>query len=630
MSFFVIFIITLIDAIGLAYFLKKGVGCTAAIVNLSLIVILYVSGLFLHLEIGMYVFFTLTLLFFIIASVTVIKKQDFDKVINIVKSPVFVIYAVFGLVVGTAFFNEFSHDFDEMSHWALVVKNMYQYSNFGNIGDTTTMFNRYVPGSGIFIYAFQFLNDEFVNGNCYAAFDILTVSLLLVPAEKFGTKKPVLFYVSLLAPIALVTALKCNIFFNLRVDGLVGVMGAYIYLVYFADRGKVNALTFVEISLGIFAVIIVKTVGIAVAAIALLLILIDVLIRGRKNLVAFCKRPLNWALLLLPVLAFVFAKLSWSLYCDYYKVRAGWDVSELTLPSLMEYLRSPNEFQSAVNHNFWHTFLIGKVKYDNSSLQQPLVLFLPIYILLFVLAMLKGKEKGMSIGLFVFTIITITLYCVANLMLYIFSFAYEESLRLASYSRYVNTIFTMMGLIWVAHLCEALLSDVKISYTKTVRLKLGLKISLSVLSVVIAIGCFFYFRVDTRKVTADYTEWMEAVSTLSDTDRVYYVSTSDQNVEEYLLVRYMATPTRCNGWREGGSYALGRGGFIYTGDPFVFDMSVEQLTDQLNNYDYFFINHLTDEFAAKYGGLFEGEIKEKVLYKVNRTDEGILLSIKAD
>ena len=242
--------------------------------------------------------------------------------------------------------------------------------------------------------------------------------------------------------------------------------------------------------------------------------------------------------------------------------------------------------------------------------------------------MLKGKEKGMSIGLFVFTICAIVLYSVSNLILYIFSFAYEESLRLASYSRYVNTIFTMMGLIWIGHLCETLLSDVKLNYDRTLIFTRTVKATLVVLAVAISFLGFFYFRVDTRKITNRYSEWMDAVKQCEDTDYIYYAATGEDTTEQYLIVRYIATPVRCNGWREGGSYAEGRAGYLFTGDPFSMDMTKEELVAALDGYDYFFVDNATDEFVSKYGALFDGEVKEKVLYRINRTDDGIVLVLK--
>ena len=82
-------------------------------------------------------------------------------------------------------------------------------------------------------------------------------------------------------------------------------------------------------------------------------------------------------------------------------------------------------------------------------------------------------------------------------------------------------------------------------------------------------------------------------------------------------------------WRKkGGSYAEGRNGWIYTGDPFTFDMAVEDLQAALTTYDYFFLDDATDEFAAKYASLFDGEVRAQVLYRVVHDGDNVLLTLE--
>ncbi len=618
MSFFVIFLITILDEISLAYLLKKRFGQIAAVVNMAIIFLLYFTGLFLRLDVGMYLFFTLSAILVALCVALAIKRKDGKGILDVVLNPLFIVYLCLGIVVGIALLFKLSHDYDEMTHWALVVKNMHTYNNFGNIGDTTTMFNRYVPAVGVFMYAFQFLNKTFVNGNLYAAFDILLISLILPLPERFGKEKPVAFWVSLVAPLVLVSFFKYNIYFNLRIDALIGIMGAYIYFTYFVDRGKVNGFTIISMSLGLFVVILSKSVGLALAVIALVLVALDILLRGRESLKNFFKNKWNLLWLLLPVAMIIYAKVSWNLYCDINHARAGWDASELTMPALWQYIVNPNEFQSAVNDIFWRKFFIGKINWYAGSLQQPFILVFLLYTILMVVMILK-KQKAFGIGMYIATILVLFIYAVSNLILYIFSFSYEESLRLASWPRYYNTALTMMALVWIAILSEVLLENVKVEETVCKRLWVSFAALFSVFCIVIPSVFCGFFKKDTKKTTAKFENWIAVLSTLKDTDNVYYVATED--LDDYFLARYLATPTRCSGWKEGGSYAEGRSGWIYTGDPFSFDMTMEELATALETYDYFFLDKVSDEFVAKYGSLFDGEVKEQVLYIVGHTHE---------
>ena len=622
MSFFIVFLITVIDGVALSYLTKRRFGRTAAVVNLAIVFLLYFTGLFLRLDAGMYLFFALSAALVGVCVGFIIKRKDGKGILEVVKNPLFIVYLCLGLVAGIALFNKLSHDYDEMTHWALVVKNMYTYNNFGNVGDTTTMFNRYVPAVGVFMYAFQFLNKTFVNGNLYAAFDVLIISLILPLPERFGKEKPVAFWTSLIAPLVLVSVFKYNIYFNLRIDALIGIMGAYVYFAYFADRGSVNWWTLVEISLGVLVLTLSKSVGLALAAIAIVLVILDILLRGRDRIKPFFKNKLNFVWVLLPIIAIVFAKVSWNVYCEAIHARAGWDASELTASSLWQYISSPNEFQTAVNNIFWRKFFIGKINWYAGSMQQPFILVFLIYTGLFVVLLLK-KQKALGIGMYVATILILFIYAVVNLIMYIFSFSYDESLRLASWPRYYNTALTMMALVWIAILSEALLENVEVSEKASRGILVGVGAAFAVFSVVIPAVFFGFFKKDTQKVTAKFAVWIATVETLKDTDRVYYAATED--VEDYFLSRYLATPVRSSGWQEGGSYAEGRSGWIYTGDPFSFDMTADDLKEALANYDYFFLDKLSDEFAAKYGALFDGEVKAQTLYAVDHSGGNITL-----
>ena len=626
MSFFVIFLITLLDGIALAILTRKSFGRIAAVVNLGLIALLYLAGLFLHLDVGMYIFFAVSAALIATTAWLLIARRDVKPLLDVVRNPVFTIYASLGVVVGIAFLFAFSHDWDEMTHWALVVKNMLTYNNFGNLGDTTTMFNQYVPATGVLMYAFNFLNPNFVNGNCYAAFDVLIISLLL-PLPDYYRGKTIPFFGSIVALGVTVCVLKHSLFLNLRIDALIGIMGAYIYMVYWTDRGKVSGFTLAEMTLGCFALTLAKSSGVALAAIAVVFVLLDVLIRGRQYIKPFFSRKINWVLILLPILAIVAAKVSWSVYCKVMEVRAGWNSSEMTLPAIWAYMTHPNEFQQTVNKIFWRNFFIGKPVYRAGSLQLPFVITFPLLVLA-TFAVWRKKQKGLAVGFGVATLVVLIVYAVINLFLYIFSFSYGESLKLASWPRYYGTALIMMALIWMPHLVDDYLGDKEASP----KLAKGLWASgiafLATFTIVISSVFCVFWKKDADTTLAPFQDWIVTLKTLEDTDSVYYCATDDHDRDVYIA-RFLATPTRCSGWQQGGSYAEGRSGGIYTGDPFNWDMTEEQLAEAVSKYEFFWLSKTSDEFAARYGALFDEAPQEHVLYLVTETETGVKLVPRA-
>ena len=625
MSFFVVFVLLLLDTISIAYLTKRRVGRTAAAVNFSILGLAYLVGLLGRLDIGVYIALGLSVVPIGLCVGLAVKRHDAKGLSAVLKDPLLLVYALLGIALGIALFNKFSNDFDEMSHWALVVKNMRAYRNFGNLGDTTTMFNRYVPATGVWMYIMGIFNPTFVNGNCYAAFDVLLLSVLLPIPDKFHGK-PAPQTIALVSCIVLVCVLKCNIFFNLRIDALLGAMGAYIYLLYWSDRGKTTAFTWLEIAIACGITTLTKTSGMVLAIIALVLIGLDVILRGRQNIKPFFARKVQIVWLLLPIAAIALAKISWELYCNLHQVRAGWNASELTMATLGQYLTNPNEFQRTVNAIFWKNFFVGRIYYGSGAMQQPFVYFAPIYALLATALHLK-KQPTLGWGMFGATMVILIGYAVTNLILYIFSFSYSEALQLASWPRYFSTILIQMGLVWLALIVEICYGDKVLPVKLQKHFYRYATAALVVLAAVLAGVLNPVFARERHNTLAPHTAWCEAVAKLQPEDSVYYASDDDP---EYLLLRFLATPTRCNGWQLGGSYTEGRYGGAYTGNPYRHSYTPAQLAKQLSDYDYFFLGCANNGFCQRYAELFADPAHDYTLYVVDKSGDTVQLRLWQD
>ena len=638
MSYYIIFAILFLSSACLAYITGKGIARTASVTNFSLILVLYVAGLFARLDIGMYVFFSLCALLFICAVVRLVRKKDFSVLSRSVLNPAGIFYLVAGIAFGVLFARLISYHWDETTHWALVVKNMVAYDNFGNLGDTTTMFNRYVPGCGVFLYAFQFFNNTLVNGHFASAFGLLVFSMLLPVTALFKNDRSVGCMVTLIATLLLALVFDLELYFCLLVDGILGVCTAYVYLSYLVDRKKTDWFTFVSIGLGALALTLIKTSGVALVVFALVYILVDMLTRSRDNAKFFLKKR-AW-MFVIPIVLLIFAKVSWSLYCNAYQVRAGWDSSEMTLPNLWAYLTHPNAFQQEVTRTFFRTYFIGPFRYEIAVFLQMPNLFLYAVVGVACLALWFGTKNKVFAGVQFATMILLLFgYGVVLLVLYIFSFSYGESLELASYGRYYCTLVIATVLVLFYQCIEIFVAprcDRKADAAEPVKTRKKTLVSLAtyacvliVLFVGICAGCIPAIDRLNEENYGDYRAWIAAVSTLDDEDSVYYVMADYQEEHEccrvYLRVRYLCTPVRCSGFSEGGSYADGRGAKLYvTGNPFSMDMTEEDFLSETAKYGYLFIDDATPAFVAKFGKYFDGEPQSQVLYLRTETETGPL------
>lgn len=635
MSYFIILLLTIFSGISLASIFKKSFAKTIAFLNTAFLFVLYFCGLFARLDIGEGLSISLFLATIIIFAGLILfgknKIELRESLINVIKDPITYLYLGFGILLGVLFTGKYTcTDWDELSHWGLALKNIFYYDNFGNLGDSTTMFNRYVPGTGIFMYGFTALDSELNIGFAYAAFDLLALSMLIPVADLFKKKSSWMLWISLGLIIGVPFIFKHNFAHNLLVDTILAIVMAYIYLCYLESKKHMDWFGLTSIALGLFTICCIKTSGMAVAIFAILLIIADSLFVGKESWKSFFKKKTNWILVLLPLIGILFLFLSWSIYNSVWNTREDWG-SSVSMNEIIGWLTKPNEFQQAVNSAFWKKFWITNFydEYRNYFTQPYLFVFL-VYILVGVIIGLKTKNWKLGLLKALIPIISCIIYGIGSLYQYIFSFSFEESLRLASYSRYTQTMTCGMALVLIYDLIDIIIAPIS-NKQKDHKVLYALPIAGYVVAFIVALVVvkppLLQASINAQN---NRTKWIEAIEKVDKEDKIYYVM-RDFNwwngQRDYLEIRFFATPTKCSGFNTGGAYKDGRDlNSAYTGDPFEFKITKQELNDHLieNGYNYLYIDKVDEAFIEKFGGLFNEEPKAEVLYKIN-VEDGVVL-----
>lgn len=632
MSYFIVLFFLILFALSLSYLLHKSFGQIVAVTNFLYIFFLYFAGLFAKIKIGAYAFYGVIFVVLVIALISVLRKKELKAVFNIIRSPAFILYFVLGIGFGILFYWKTSRLNDEMTHWALVVKNMFAFDNFGNIGETTTMFNRYEPASGVFMYGFQIFNSEFHNGSLYGAFNLLAISMIM-PVFDFLPRKNsigtwIVGTIFILLPVMIPMIFKTNMYFNLQVDGLLAVVWSYIYLIYATNKNTTSFFKYAAIGLACFTLILIKSSGIALMVFAFVLIIIDCLTTNGKRLKEIVKNPVFWFGLLFIVLMICFAKVSWSMYCKHYQVRAGWNSDEMTLSNIISWLRTPTEWQTKITTLFFETFFVGKAfYYGNFALQLPAAYVLIAIGLAFVVLGVLKKNYKFAIAEGVISIALMIGYGIFLLLLYLFSFSYAESERLASYPRYMLTftagIIMVISYMYMENIGGRLnnVNSKKVFFTaKTVNwATMAYVLLLSVGIIVGSVVLYPKYKNETYIVgERNYKVWAETVKALNPEEDSVYYAMMNFNAVEYKRVRFIATPMQCSGYTEGGSYAEGRNATEpYTGNPFILGKTTrEEFIEQTAKYNYLFLDSRNNEFVKQFGDLFDCGIEGDTLYTV--------------
>jgi len=493
----------------------------------------------------------------------------------------------------------------------LVVKNMFYHKNFGGGAMATTMFKGYPLGSSLFLYFFVRFGFSFQPAYLYMALNLLNISLLLPVVARFKNNKQKLGFFACL--VAIVLTFNIKTFASIWNDQFMAIAFAYILISYFCfinDEG-LNKINLISLCLGTFILVSSKSTGLILVLLAYVIIALDLLI-NRRNLIKNNKKKTALAVLF-AVIAILIPKISWSIYLKFIDVGGAWETDRLTLANVISYIFAPNAFEKQVTKNFFLEFL-WPFKCKSNAFSTPIPYWIIVGIFVGLIVLIKKKSKASKIGLTLSlgVFITFFAYTTGTLISYIFTFSNGEALTLASFVRYMNTYVLGIVLFLFAY------------FISMIDVKEETKFNGKILAVV-AVGMFAISGVvcpivnnKMQKTIKPYQTFIEGVSRLEKTDKVYIVDVTEDR-KSYLLMRFMATPTDTSGLRIGGS--------PYIGDVYIGNRSFEEICEDIKNgnYNYLYLHNIDDNFINKYSILFKTEIKEKSFYKIEINNNKIEL-----
>ena len=601
MSYFISIAAIFMAVFALKYFTKSKFEILFPLVNLSIIVMLYLFGMFQILVIGGYIILLSILTLFIIAVVKLFKHSD-TEFIKQFFSPLVIIIIIFTLVQFIALkgMRVFSHD--ELTHWGLVVKNMFYQHNFGGGATATTMFKGYPLGSSLFLYFFEMFGATFMDSYLFMAMNILNISLLLPLIAKFENQKQKITISLILIGVAWIFNYK--MFFSIWNDQFLAIAFAFILISYFCfitEKG-LPKLNFISMLLATFVLISSKSTGLILALFAYIIIGVNLIV-GKRNLI---KRNIKSTVLtcVLVLLSILTPKISWSIYLKFIEIGGAWGTNQLTLSNIINYCFNPNHFQSQATKNFLFT-LIYPFKNQGNAGSLPLPVVVSVMLILALICMIKkksNKKECIALGITVFA--TFIAYIIGLLFSYIFTFDPGEALVAQSFVRYANTYILGIILFLVAYF---------ISYLSQWKSKKYSSIYTSIVaSVVVIIGlisCPLLTKLSNKNIS-QFNQYTSYLTQLSTNDRVYIINSSQDTIKDYLQMRYIATPINTSGLKIGGS--------PHIGDIWNKNMSIDELTSAIieGNYNYLYIHTVDIENLQKYESLFNSTIKTKSMYKI--------------
>lgn len=498
---------------------------------------------------------------------------------------------------------------DALTHWGLVVKNMYYCDAFGNIAGAGSAFAEYPPAISLFEYFLVRSSPVFSESIVYIAHNLLLLSLL-VPALshlkrwKFAAMLPA-------GLILLILPLTSNTetYTNLYTDSTLALLFSYILYTYLSQKRQ-SVFSGLCVALGVFTLALAKPSAGGMAGIALGILAFDALLVKREG-----KRN-DWFAVLAGAGALALAKLSWSAYLNAHTHADMWNTAaKLTLPNLIAALRSPADWQRETIVLYIRNLcghgcarLLGI-----SYLLWPVVFLIASFFLpkcwrdRFGQARLRVLGVGIAIGF--------GLFMASLLVSYLLVFPDYESVVNASFERYASMMLLGAVGTGVMLALDARLEEQSAGVSRVRWLWVVVAFLLLIAPVHLA-DLRYFGKAEGQALRAKYTasESMGA-SRIPAGEPVCYVSTDDSDRNDFCIARYNASPAKLvNG-------------------VFAPNMSAEELANVLNHgYQYLYLDRIDDAFRAKYASLFAAgsEVLPQTLYRVIPQADGGVQLVRAE
>jgi len=444
----------------------------------------------------------------------------------------------------------------------------------------------------------------------------------------------VFFLVILLLP----TIVYSDFYVTLYVDGILGVLFSYMLYSYFSER-KITAVFLLRFCAAAFVIALIKSSGVAFAAIALIIIVADVFFFHPKDTKSNTRQSLFSTLcLLLPVLALFVSRGSWKFYLQQVN-SAEWNTSGVTLSGLMNLFTQniPNYQIEGINE-FVRRFTTVHPFVNNTAntaveLTYPInisyVLFIgALFVVAAIIAQLNKKTRPQKA--FVFTAVMLTVcflgYAVSLLILYLFTFQQWETVSCAAMDRYLGSYVLGVILFMTSMLLQSIPVNSPVS-------RLKIKSSSILAAILLFVLCFSNVNSIAKITVSSHFDILRIQRMRSDYSAAEQVAVRYENVTGnvlilsqetsyyyYNLCRYSLSPLRCT---YGVPYAL-----VDISDPQEIAAKQSSLASALTKCKYVFLMKTDDAFKRHYGKFFASpeDISDNSFYAVNQDERGIYLT----
>lgn len=592
----------------------------------SIVVILFLFGIFGILLIGVYAVCALCLALFVFSCVWVIRKKTFKSFLQNIFTPAFFLFCALFAILSFLNRGKLASSWDEFSHWADIVKVMTTLDDFGTNPNSFSAFQNYPPAMSLFQYFFQKINAlvspsfPFSEWRMYFAYQIFFISFFFPFFGGFDFRRPIIQFVSIIATCAAPLLFYSDAYTSIYIDAFLGILSAVGLARCYLCRKK-DAFYCVNILLIMFVLILSKDSGLLFAIFLAIAFWFDFVFFQQPRTKERAAEKIKQASLLLlgSISMIVIPKFLWTLNVKLNHAREQF-TGKIDLHEFLRIFlyRDPSSYRTSVLQNFNDAFITRHHSVGSSSIAFSYIIWLALLMIgLFYLFHINRPKKKVSNHKVMFWIILVQCctYILGLCILYMFKFSDYEAVRLASFERYINTAFVSVWMIIVLlavdfiqqlspkqNIAAALLLGVTMVCTPWPNVASFLDRSAVVNSIAI--------RQPYESVISSFKQFDKPQE-----EKIWVISQEDKGLD-FWIMRYSMRPNRVD-----NSWAWSIGEPFYDGDIWTRSINAQEWQNLLaEGYDYVILYNINDYFVESFATVFAHpeDIQKNAIYRFNK------------
>lgn len=630
LGYIIIYISIVFGSIFIANKFSKKIESCIVIDILFKMILMYIFGLFNLLYIGSIITITISIILGIITLIKQRKNTEFkEKILTNGLGFFTIIYFAFMIFT----YGKTSWLWDEYSHWSLASKEMFYTNKL--LPESRILIVNYPPFPTILQYLFNKTIGIYSQGTEIFANYILGFSLLLPLFENVNAKSK-MQNICIVIIILCIPAIFHSIIFyeGIYVDAILGLLIGYIfYQVYMQKDVKFLKLS---VLLAFIAMSLTKATGLYIALILIcsyvLLAIIEIITKkyNIKKYIITNKRKIISIIILIVIL--MLTALSWKIYSkemqtaiadfELYRKEESKEknigIIEATGSMVTTLLGSTEKSADYDQSNR----LLFKELTTQYSLRAPIRITIMYIIILMVIAsiviykFINIEEKSKYKNTIITILIGLILYIAFLQLAYLVKFGFQERLNHASLDRYINTYLLGFFILLVSIIIKKIVNTNKNQKHILAIFIMCILLITQIQQITDATIASGTYNAQMRYDVKDMNKMSEFLNeSLEDGERVYVVNQNPNVSLKETYIKYILAPKFKTQVNPRFDKELAE---RLDGD--ILEIWSKILSEK---YDYIYIYKSDEYFEEMAKALFEGEIKENIIYKIEKQENNI-------